>query len=375
MPDKRIDKPAVMLLEDGTLLRGKSLGKIGTTTGELSFNTGMTGYQEIFTDPSYFGQILVATASHIGNYGISEEDNESDGAKISGFVCKNYSVMQSRKSANQTLDDYLNEQGVVSIHSVDTRSIVTRIRNKGAMNCVISSEDLSLDKLKAILQAVPSMEGQELASKVTTKNPYEFGDYNAEIRIAVLDFGIKRNILRCLADRKAFLKVFPAKTSFEELMDFQPDAFFLSNGPGDPAPMDYGIEIVKKIQNSGLPVFGICLGHQLLALANNAKTTKMHYGHRGINHPVLNKLTGKCEVTSQNHGFAVDVESLKGCDNLEVTHINLNDNSIEGLRIKGKPIFSVQYHPEANPGPNDSRYLFDEFIQNIQEFKNQNTFL
>lgn len=369
MQELKTRKTAQLLLEDGTLFGGKALGKIGTTTGEICFNTGMTGYQEVFTDPSYFGQVLILTSSHIGNYGTCEEDNESDSVKINGFICKNEPIGYSRNQATESLDEYLTRNGVVAIYGIDTRALVRRIRSKGAMNCIISSENKTQEELQDLLEKTPSMEGRELASLVSTKTAYEVGNPAAEIRISVLDLGIKRNILNCLADRGAYLKVFPAQSSFKDLLSFQPDGFFVSNGPGDPASTDYGIEIVKQLQNSGKPMFGICLGHQLLALANQAKTFKMHHGHRGINHPVKNLLTGFCEVTSQNHGFGIDSESIQTCENIEVTHINLNDNSIEGIRIKDKDIFSVQYHPESNPGPHDSRYLFDDFIQILRERK------
>lgn len=369
MTKERKEKTAQLLLDDGTLFLGKALGKTGTITGEVCFNTGMTGYQEIFTDPSYFGQVLITNNCYIGNYGTCAEDTESESVKISGLVCKNASAGYSRKSADKSLDTYLLENGVVAISDVDTRAIVAHIRSKGAMNCIISSESLTREELAKRLAVVPSMEGRELASAVSTKVAYELGNPEEDLRIAVLDFGTKRNILRCMTDRAAFLKVFPAHSSLQEMMTFQPDAFFISNGPGDPAAMDYGVDIVRQIQESGKPMFGICLGHQLLALANKARTFKMHHGHRGLNHPVYNQITGLSEITSQNHGFGVDPESILGCEMLEVTHINLNDNSIEGLRVKNKPVFSVQYHPESNPGPHDSRYLFDDFIQMIRENK------
>lgn len=369
MSETEKERTALLLLEDGTSFEGKALGKIGTTTGEICFNTGMTGYQEVFTDPSYFGQILMLTSSHIGNYGICKEDNESDSVKINGLICKNVSKWHSRHQAEESLDEYLVRNGVVAIYNIDTRLLVRKIRDKGAMNCIISSENLSKNKLQELLDNTPSMEGRELASLVSTKAIYSVGNPDAELRVAVLDLGVKRNILNCLVERGVFLQVFPARSTFEELMAFQPDGFFVSNGPGDPASMDYGVEIVKQLQNSGKPMFGICLGHQLLALANHAKTYKMHHGHRGINHPVYNKITGLGEVTSQNHGFSIDYESVQKCENIEVTHINLNDNSIEGIRIKGKNIFSVQYHPESSPGPHDSRYLFDDFVRLLKEYK------
>ncbi|MCM5527205.1 glutamine-hydrolyzing carbamoyl-phosphate synthase small subunit [Parasegetibacter sp. NRK P23] len=360
---------AILLLEDGTVHYGKAFGKIGTTAGEICFNTGMTGYQEVFTDPSYYGQILIMNSVHVGNYGVKEEDVESGNVKIRGLIGRNLEEQYSRLQANGSLQDYLVENNIVAIEDVDTRSLVAHVRTKGAMNCIISSEILDLEQLKAELAKVPSMDGLELASQVSTTEAYELGDPNAEIRIAVMDYGVKRNILRCMTDRGAFVKVFPAKTPLEEVNNFKPDGYFISNGPGDPAPMDYAITAVKTLMEENKPMFGICLGHQLLALANGIPTFKMHHGHRGLNHPVKNLVTGRCEISTQNHGFGVDPEAVKKADHIEITHLNLNDHSIEGIRVKGKPAFSVQYHPEATPGPHDSRYLFDDFIQLIRDSK------
>ena len=361
-------KAAVLMLQDGTVWHGKAAGKIGTTTGEICFNTGMTGYQEIFTDPSYFGQLLVATNVHIGNYGIKNAEVESEKMKIAGLICKTFNVDFSRASADQNIQDYFDTEGVVGISDVDTRSIVRRIRDKGAMNAIISSEILDEEELKMLLDGVPSMDGLELSSVVTTEQPYFFGNENATYRIAALDFGIKRSILTNFSDRNCYVKVFPAKTTFAELAAWNPNGFFLSNGPGDPGAMDYAVATVKEILKTGKPTFGICLGHQLLARAMDVPTYKMHNGHRGINHPVLNVLTGKCEVTSQNHGFGVDPSVIRAkSDEIEITHVNLNDDTIEGIRVKGKPAFSVQYHPEASPGPHDARYLFDDFVKMISE--------
>lgn len=355
--------PAVLLLEDGTFFHGIARGKIGSTVGEICFNTGMTGYQEIFTDPSYYGQILVSTNAHIGNYGTLTDEEESEQVQIEGLICKNFTTDYSRELADKNLQLYFEDKGIVCISNVDTRAIVRHIRQKGAMNAIISSEDLDIDSLKAKLSRVPSMKNLELASKVSTKEAYFTGEENAKFRIAVLDFGTKRNILRCLADRGCYLKVFPARTSFEEIKKWEPDGYFFSNGPGDPSAMDYAIRTTKLILNENKPCFGICLGHQIIALAMGVSTFKMHHGHRGINHPVLNLITGKCEITSQNHGFSVDRNSVEAnADILEITHTNLNDETVEGIRIIGKKTFSVQYHPEASPGPHDSRYLFDDFI-------------
>jgi carbamoyl-phosphate synthase small subunit len=362
-------RPAVLLLADGTVAHGRSFGAIGTTTGEICFNTGMTGYQEVFTDPSYFGQILIMNSAHIGNYGVKDEDIESDSVKISGLIGRNLEETYSRKLAHGSLNDYLKKNNIVSIEGVDTRALVAHIRTKGAMNCIISSEITDLEVLKAKLAEVPDMDGLELASKVSTDHTYELGDENAATRIAVMDYGVKKNILNCMVERGAYVKVFPAKTPLEEVKKFSPDGYFISNGPGDPAPMDYAVNTLKQILEENKPVFGICLGHQLLALANNIPTFKMHHGHRGLNHPVKNLVTGRSEITTQNHGFGVDPEAVKKANHIEITHMNLNDNSIEGIRVKGKPAFSVQYHPEATPGPHDSRYLFDDFLQMIEAHK------
>jgi len=361
-----LNNTALLVLEDGTTCCGKAFGAIGTTGGEICFNTGMTGYQEVFTDPSYYGQVLIMNSVHIGNYGVNLDDIESDSIKINGLIGRNLEELFSRKMASGSLDEYLKKQNIVGIEGVDTRALVAHIRSKGAMNCIISSEILDEKELKKKLEQVPDMAGLELASVVSTKKPYELGDPSSPIRIAVMDYGVKRNILTCMVDRGAYVKVFPAKTSVEEVKAFNPSGYFISNGPGDPASMDYAITGLKELIKEDKPVFGICLGHQLLALANDIPTFKMHHGHRGLNHPVKNLVTGRCEITTQNHGFGVDPEAVKEADNIEITHVNLNDNSIEGIKVKGKPAFSVQYHPESTPGPHDSRYLFDEFIELIK---------
>ncbi|MBK6997874.1 MAG: glutamine-hydrolyzing carbamoyl-phosphate synthase small subunit [Saprospiraceae bacterium] len=354
---------ALLLLEDGTLFQGKAAGKIGTTTGEICFNTGMTGYQEIFTDPSYTGQILVATNVHIGNYGIHDQEVESDGIKIAGFVCRNFNVPYSRLNAHLSIQDYFEKEGLVAIHELDTRAIVQHIRERGAMNCIISSEIEDLEELKRRLAATPSMAGLELSSSVSTREPYFIGNPEAKHRVAVMDFGVKKNILRCFDQRDCYLQVFPAKTDFETVKSWKPTGYFLSNGPGDPASMPYAVETVKKMLADGKPLFGICLGQQLLALAAGLPTYKLHHGHRGLNHPVKNLRSGLSEITSQNHGFGVLEQAVYDSPSLvEATHLNLNDNTIEGIRLKNSPAFSVQYHPEASPGPHDARYLFDEFV-------------
>ncbi len=364
--------PAVLLLQDGTVFYGKSAGKIGTTTGEICFNTGMTGYQEIFTDPSYYGQLLVATNAHIGNYGTKKSETESQNIKIAGLICKNFTWQYSRTKADASIQEYFEKENLVGICQVDTRAVVRHIRSKGAMNAIISSETQDLKELKKQLAKVPNMDGLELASAVSTQEAYTLGNPGATYKVAALDFGIKRNILECMIARDCFVKVFPAKTNFQVLEAWNPNGYFLSNGPGDPAPMDYAVKTAKAILKKNKPLFGICLGHQILALAMDIPTYKMHHGHRGINHPVKNLVTGKCEITSQNHGFGVSPNVLEANkDKIEITHLNLNDQTIEGIRIKGKKAFSVQYHPEASPGPHDARYLFDYFVGLMQEDKSR----
>jgi len=362
-------KKALVLLADGTIFYGKSVGIEGTSTGEICFNTGMTGYQEIFTDPSYFGQLMVTTNAHIGNYGVNANEVESDGIKISGLICRNFSFTHSRIDSDGNLKDWFLEHNIVAISDVDTRALVSYIRDNGAMNAIISTEIDNIDLLKKQLAEVPSMEGLELASKVSTKEPYFVGDERSELKISVLDIGIKKNIINNLVKRGAYVKVFPFNSSFEELEAFQPDGYFISNGPGDPEPLIEAQAVAKEIIKRDLPLFGICLGHQVIALANGISTYKMHNGHRGINHPVKNLLTGKGEITSQNHGFAIDRKETEANANVEITHVHLNDHTVAGIRLKNKNVFSVQYHPEASPGPHDSEYLFDQFIHNIQKAK------
>ena len=359
-------KRALLLLEDGTIFYGKSVSdKEHTAFGEICFNTGMTGYQEIFTDPSYFGQIMVLTNAHIGNYGAANDEVESDSIKIAGLVCKNFSYTYSRPHADESLEQFLERNETFAISDVDTRALVSHIREHGAQNAVISTRVDEVEALKEALSAVPSMAGLELSSKVSTKEPYFFGEPDAQYKVAVLDIGVKKNILRCLAERGAYLKIFPYDASFDEMSEWNPDGYFLSNGPGDPEPLFDAIATTQKILESEKPLFGICLGHQVLALANGVSTFKMHNGHRGINHPVLNLITQRGEITSQNHGFAVSKEEVEAHEDLEITHSHLNDQTVAGIRVKSKPAFSVQYHPEASPGPHDSRYLFDEFITSL----------
>ncbi len=357
---------AIVLLADGTVFHGKSIGISGTTFGEVCFNTGMSGYQEIFTDPSYYGQIMVTTNPHIGNYGVNINEVESNGVKISGLICKNFSFNYSRPDASESLFDYFEKQKIVAVSDVDTRALVSYIRDNGAQNAVISTDGTSIEDLKAQLANVPNMKGLELASKVSTKEPYFYGDENATYKISALDLGIKTNILRNLAKRDCYIKVFPFDASYEDLKSFNPDGYFLSNGPGDPEPLHQAQKTAQEIIANNKPLFGICLGHQVIALANGISTYKMFNGHRGINHPVKNILTGKGEITSQNHGFAVNKEELEQHPDMEITHLHLNDATVAGMRMKSKNCFSVQYHPEASPGPHDSQYLFDSFIENIK---------
>jgi carbamoyl-phosphate synthase small subunit len=357
---------AILLLSDGTIFHGKSIGISGTTFGEVCFNTGMTGYQEIFTDPSYFGQLMVATNAHIGNYGVNDSEVESESIKIAGLVCKNFSFNYSREGASGSLEDYFIKQNLICISDVDTRALVSYIRDNGAMNAVICTDETPVEELKALLEKVPDMKGLELASKVSTKEPYFYGDENAAYKISALDLGIKMNILRNLAKRDCYIKVFPYNATYEDMKSFNPDGYFLSNGPGDPEPLSGAIQVAKEILENNKPLFGICLGHQVIGLANGVSTYKMFNGHRGINHPVKNIITGKGEITSQNHGFAVSKEELDNHPDLEITHLHLNDGTVAGMRMKNKNCFSVQYHPEASPGPHDSSYLFDQFIENIK---------
>lgn len=360
---------ALLLLKDGTIFYGKSIGISGTTLGEVAFNTGTTGYQEIFTDPSYYGQIMVTTNAHIGNYGVNNNEVESDSIKISGLVCKNFSFNYSRPDAEESLFDYFQKQNLIVISDVDTRALVSYIRDNGAMNAVICTDGTSIEELKQKLAQVPDMNGLELASKVSTKEPYFFGNVNAKYKISALDLGIKTNILRNLANRDCYIKVFPYNSTYNDLKSFNPDGYFLSNGPGDPEPLASAQQLARDILADNQPVFGICLGHQILALANGIPTYKMFNGHRGINHPVKNIITGKGEITSQNHGFAVSKEALENHPDFELTHLHLNDGTVAGMRMKSKNCFSVQYHPEASPGPHDSSYLFNQFIENIESSK------
>ena len=366
MEDK---KTAILLLEDGTVFKGLAIGKIGTTTGEIAFNTGMTGYQEVFTDPSYYGQVLIMNTAHIGNYGTHKDENESDGMKIAGLIVKKFSDGYSRPSAEMSLNDFMLKNEKVGISDIDTRALVRHIRSKGAMNVIISSETDDITSLKEQLSKVPSMDGLELSSKVATKEAFEVKAENAQYKVSLLDFGVKRNIINCLVERGCHVKVFPLSATIDDLKAFNPDGYMLSNGPGDPSAMRDSIDLVTKVLAQGKPVFGICLGHQILGLSQGLKTEKMFNGHRGINHPVKNLKTGKGEITSQNHGFVISKDSAANNDNIVVTHIHLNDETVAGIELKNAPVFSVQYHPEASAGPHDSRYLFDQFITNMKNHK------
>ena len=360
-------KKAILLLSDGTIFYGKSVYGEGTAFGEVCFNTGMTGYQEIYTDPSYFGQLMIMTNPHIGNYGVVNDESESDSVKISGLICKNFSYNYSRDLADSSLEEFLNKNNLFAISDIDTRALVSYIRENGAMNAVITTDVDDIGSLSKKLAEVPSMEGLELASKVSTKAAYYYGNENSKFKVAALDLGIKKNILRNLAKRDVYIKVFPFNSSFEEMKEWNPDGYFLSNGPGDPEPLKGAQDVAKKIIDQNLPLFGICLGHQIIALANGISTYKMHNGHRGINHPVKNLITGKGEITSQNHGFAVNKEESLANENVEITHVHLNDDTVAGIKLKDRNCFSVQFHPEASPGPHDSSYLFDEFIENMSK--------
>ena len=364
-----IQPTAAVILQDSTIFFGHSIGIEGEVCGELCFNTGMTGYQEIFTDPSYYGQIMVMASVHIGNYGVKADENESDGIKINGLICRNFARKGSRPAKTGDLKSFFSKSNTVAITGVDTRALVQHIRDKGAQNAIITTNINHLEELKIKVKDLPSMAGMELSSKVTCRQPYFYGNPQSRFKVAALDMGIKLNILRCLAERDVYVKVFPLQTSFEEITSWPCDGFFLSNGPGDPAAMPATTQLAKKIISLGKPVFGICLGHQIIGLAQGLETYKMHHGHRGINHPVENTFTLRGEITSQNHGFAVKSQSLTSDCSILLTHKHLNDQSVAGMTLKDKPVFSVQFHPEAAPGPYDSRYLFDEFINLLKQYK------
>ena len=361
---------AILVLEDGTVFKGNAIGKKGTTSGEIAFNTGMTGYQEVFTDPSYYGQLLIMNTSHIGNYGIQVDEQESDSIKISGLITKKFSNGFSRTSAHCSLQDFMEKHNTVGISDIDTRSLVRHIRSKGAMNGIISSEILDEDELRRKVLDVPKMNGLELSSKVTTEKPYEVIPDEVLFKVSLLDLGVKKNIIQCLVNRGCHVKVFPLNSTMEELDSFEPDGYMLSNGPGDPSAMPKTAVLVNSLVESNKPIFGICLGHQILGMSQGLVTEKMFNGHRGINHPIKNLKTGKGEITSQNHGFVISKKSAEDHKEIEITHLHINDHTVAGIKLKNLPVFSVQYHPEASAGPHDSRYLFDEFISNMHTSKN-----
>jgi carbamoyl-phosphate synthase small subunit len=364
-----LSKKAILVLESGRVFRGLSFGAEGESVGEMVFNTSMTGYQEILTDPSYAGQIVCMTYPLIGNYGVNTEDAESRRPWVEGFVVREASRIASNWRSQETLDSYLKRHHIVGIEHIDTRALVRHIRSEGAMRAIISSVDLDEESLLEKVKSAPEMKNRELASAVTIDETYEFPAKGEEkFHVVCFDFGVKTNSLREFAKSGCRLTVVPAETSAEEILALKPDGIFLSNGPGDPASMNRVVEEIKKLTDSSVPMFGICLGHQILGQAFGGGTYKLLFGHRGGNQPIKDLATGKVEITSHNHGFAVDAKSLPA--DVEVTHINLNDETVAGLKHKRLPIFSVQYHPEAAPGPHDAEHHFKRFIELMKENKN-----
>ena len=362
-------KEAILYLQDGTSFRGRTLKETGETAGEAVFNTAMTGYQEILTDPSYTGQIVVMTYPLIGNYGVNDEDVESDRIHVKGFVVKEFCRRPSNWRSQKSLIDYLNANKIIAIEGVDTRALTRHLRISGAMKALISTEDFDPKSLQEKIDAMPSMEGMDFVKDVSTVKKYVWKQAGPRrYKIAAIDCGIKFNILRILADLGCEVHVFPARATFKEIMSIKPDGLFISNGPGDPAVVTYVIDTVKEFLGK-VPIFGICLGNQILGLALGGKTYKLKFGHHGANHPVKDFEINRIAVTSQNHGFCVDINSLD-LKEIEVIHMNLNDQSVEGIRHKGFPAFSIQYHPEAAPGPHDAKYLFNQFIEMIDKHKN-----
>jgi carbamoyl-phosphate synthase small subunit len=375
----------LLALEDGSVFEGKSFGSSGEKTGELVFNTSMTGYQEILTDPSYKGQIVIMTYPHIGNYGVNEEDTESQGPKVEGFIVKENSTLFSNWRADKRLSDYLTEHEIMGVEGLDTRALTKHIRSLGAMKAILSTEDLDRDRLVEKARSSPGLIGRDLVKEVTCEKPYQwkmgndpqFSSSNPRSlpshfrpKVVVMDYGVKYNILRSLQDRNCEVMVLPASSSAESILSYRPDGILLSNGPGDPEGVPYAIETVGQLLGKK-PIFGICLGHQLLGLALGGKTFKLKFGHRGANQPVKDLKTGRVMITSQNHGFCVDPNTLDP-DEIELTQINLNDHTLEGMRHKRLPIFSVQYHPEASPGPHDTQNLFDEFMKMMEKHSTKN---
>jgi carbamoyl-phosphate synthase small subunit len=358
-----------LLLEDGTLFRGVLHGALDTTVAEVVFTTNMSGYQEVFTDPSYRGQIVVMTAPMIGNYGVNPADPESGAPQVAGVVCRELSRSYSNWRAEGDLESYLTAAQIPLLEGVDTRRLTRHLRTAGVVNGVIGAGESPSPEAVTALEACPSMEGLDLASRVTTSEPYTWGNPQARHHIVAYDYGIKRNILRLFDDAGCRVTVVPAQTPAQRVLEMRPDGVFLSNGPGDPDAISYAPDTIRAIADRAVPIFGICLGHQLLGLTFGAETAKMPYGHRGGNHPVRELETGRILITSQNHGFAVqgDEREIPGAPSLEVTHVNLNDATVEGLRHRELPIFAVQYHPEAAPGPHDARPLFGQFMESVRK--------